>query len=79
MKVFPGRILESGFDPCNTIWYKKATESDDIILINYNDEIGNLAKAYRFKGQLKFVAGFYVKINSSIFEQEGLLACFSIY
>ena len=49
MKVFPGRIIEPGYDPGFSSGFKKATKSEKIILTQYKrTNIGTIAKAERF-------------------------------
>ena len=68
MKVFPGRIIEPGYDPGFSSWFKKATKSEKIILTQYNrTNIGTIAKAERFWAGVGIQAKSRLKHSGWIF------------
>lgn len=66
IKVYPGRILNPGFDPTNSTWYREALITNATVLTKYRNfpYIQTFSKAIRFKRQLKYVQAFDVKTEN---------------
>ena len=66
IKVYPGRILNPGFDPTNSTWYREALITNATVLTKYRNfpNIQTFSKAIRFKRQLKYVQAFDLKTEN---------------
>ena len=66
IKVHPGRILNPGFDPTNSTWYREAVVTNATVLTKYRNfpYIQTFSKAIRVKRQLKYVQAFDVKTEN---------------